>query len=135
MRRQPGTSAGPDRDPQQGYRGKVMRPPGRHAILAAVTSSYSFRAELWLYPGEAGWHFLTVPPDVAEDIREQGTAFRKAFGSVKVTAEISGHTWQTSGPDSKSGSFLLPVKKAVRAAAHVSAGDEVDVRLTVPGDG
>lgn len=97
-----------------------------------MTSSYSFRAELWLYPGEAGWHFLTVPPDVAEDLREQGTASRKAFGSVKVTAEIGGHTWQTSVfPDSKSGSFLLPVKKAVRAAAHVSAGDEVDVRLSV----
>jgi hypothetical protein len=112
-----------------------VRPDAR-AILAAVTSSYSFRAGLWLYPGEAGWHFVTVPPDVAEDIREQGTAFRKAFGSVKVTAEISGHTWQTSVfPDSKSGSFLLPVKKDVRAAAHVSAGDEVDVRLTVLGDG
>ncbi|WP_181365069.1 DUF1905 domain-containing protein [Arthrobacter sp. HMWF013] len=113
-----------------------MRPRRRHAILAAVTSSYSFRAELWLYPGEAGWHFLTVPPDVAEELREQGTAFRKAFGAVKVTAEISGHTWQTSVfPDSASGSFLLPVKKTVRAAAHVSAGDEVEVRLTVLGDG
>lgn len=101
-----------------------------------MTSSYSFRAELWLYPGEAGWHFVTVPPDVAEDIREEAAASRKAFGSVKVTAEIAGHTWQTSVfPDSRSGSFLLPVKKDIRAAAQVSAGDEVDVRLTAAGDG
>ncbi|WP_164206650.1 DUF1905 domain-containing protein [[Micrococcus luteus] ATCC 49442] len=32
-------------------------------------------------------------------------AFRKGFGSIKVTAEIAGHMWQTSVfPDSTSGS-------------------------------
>jgi hypothetical protein len=98
----------------------------------AVTSSYSFRAELWQYPGEAGWHFLTLPADVADDLREQAAAFRKGFGSVKVTAEISGHTWQTSVfPDSKSGSYVLPVKKAVRTAARIGDGDEVAVRLEI----
>lgn len=102
----------------------------------AVTSSYSFRAELWQYPGEAGWHFLTLPADVAVDLREESVAFRKGFGSVKVTAEISGHTWLTSVfPDSKSGSYLLPVKKAIRTAARISAGDEMAVRLTVQHEG
>ncbi len=97
-----------------------------------MTSSYSFRAELWQYPGEAGWHFLTLPADVADDLREQAAAFRKGFGSVKVTAEISGHTWQTSVfPDSKSGSYVLPVKRAVRTAARISDGDEVAVQLEI----
>ncbi|HEY9357899.1 MAG TPA: DUF1905 domain-containing protein [Arthrobacter sp.] len=97
-----------------------------------MTSSYSFRAELWLYPGEAGWHFLTLPADVADDLREEAAVFRKGFGSIKVTAEISGHTWQTSVfPDSRSGSYLLPVKKAVRTAARISAGDDVAVRLEI----
>ena len=98
----------------------------------AVTSSYSFRAHLWLYPGEAGWHFLTLPEVVADDLREEAAPYRKGFGSVKVTAEISGHSWQTSVfPDSKSGSYLLPVKKAIRTAARISAGDEVAVRLAI----
>ena len=97
-----------------------------------MTSSYSFRAELWLYPGEAGWHFLTVPADVSDDLREEAAVFRKGFGSIKVTAEISGHTWQTSVfPDSRSGSYLLPVKKAVRTAARISAGEDVAVRLEI----
>ncbi|WP_066289194.1 DUF1905 domain-containing protein [Arthrobacter sp. B6] len=97
-----------------------------------MTSSYFFRAELWHYPGEAGWHFLTLPAEVADDLREEAAAVRKGFGSVKVTAEISGHTWQTSVfPDSKSGSYLLPVKKAVRTAARISAGDEVVVSLVL----
>lgn len=99
-----------------------------------VTPSYVFEAELWLYPGEAGWHFLTLPPDVADDIAELD-AGNKAFGSVKVTAEIGGQTWQTSlFPDAKAGSYLLPVKKAVRAKAGITAGDRVDVRLELRPD-
>ncbi|GAB5078894.1 DUF1905 domain-containing protein [Arthrobacter sp. AD-310] len=100
-----------------------------------VTPSYVFEAELWLYPGEAGWHFLTLPPDVADDIAEQDVG-SKAFGSVKVTADIGGHSWQTSlFPDAKAGSYLLPVKKAVRTQAGISAGDRVEVRLELQPDG
>jgi hypothetical protein len=97
-----------------------------------VTTSYTFRSEVWLYPGEAGWHFVTLPVDVAEEIREATALLRKGFGSVRVTADVGGQTWQTSlFPDTQTGSYLLPVKKAVRTAARISAGDEVDVRLTV----
>lgn len=97
-----------------------------------MATSYSFRAELWLYPGEAGWHFLTLPVEVADEIREESAAFRKGFGSVKVTAQAAGQSWQTSiFPDAQSGSYLLPVKKSVRDAAHLAAGDGVEVRLTV----
>lgn len=99
-----------------------------------MTTSYLFSAELWHFPGEAGWHFITLPVDVSEEIREETAAFRKGFGSVKVTAEVGGQAWQTSiFPDSKSGSYLLPVKKAIRSAARLSAGDEVDVRLAIHG--
>lgn len=97
-----------------------------------MATSYSFRAELWLYPGEAAWHFLTLPMDVAEEIREESAAFRKGFGSVRVTAQARGQSWQTSlFPDAQSGSYLLPVKKSVRTAAHLATGEEVEVRLTV----
>lgn len=100
-----------------------------------VTPSYVFEAELWLYPGEAGWHFLTLPPDVADDIAEQDVG-NKAFGSVKVTADIGGHSWQTAlFPDANAGSYLLPVKKAVRTKAGISAGDRVEVRLELQPDG
>lgn len=104
-----------------------------------MTPSYAFTADLWLYPGEAAWHFLTLPPDVADDIADdiaqRGTG-TKAFGSVKVTAEIGNETWQTSlFPDTKAGSYLLPVKKAVRDNARIKAGDSVDVRLKLQPEG
>jgi hypothetical protein len=87
---------------------------------------------MWLYPGESAWHFITLPVDIADEIREESAGFRKGFGSVKVTADISGRQWQTSiFPDAGSGSYLLPVKKAVRTAAGITAGENVDVRLVV----
>jgi hypothetical protein len=99
-----------------------------------VAPSYVFEAELWLYPGEAGWHFLTLPPDVADDIADRDPG-NKGFGSVQVTADIGGHTWRTSlFPDKKAGSYLLPVKKPVRTKAGIRAGDCVEVRLELRPD-
>jgi hypothetical protein len=97
-----------------------------------VTESYSFKAELWLYPGEAGWRFLTLPAEVADDVRIQTAGASKAFGSIKVTAVAGGHSWQTSlFRDNKSGSYHLPIKKVIRDKARISEGDEVAIRLTI----
>ena len=96
-----------------------------------MTPSYVFEAELWLHPGDAAWHFLTLPADIADEIAETSES-PKAFGSVKVLAEVNGHAWQTSlFPDSRSASYLLPVKKAIRDKARLRAGDSVQVRLDV----
>ncbi|MDI3210990.1 DUF1905 domain-containing protein [Arthrobacter sp. AL12] len=98
--------------------------------------SYAFTATLWHYPGEAGWHFLTLPEELAAEIREDTVALRRGFGSVKITAKVSGHSWSTSlFPDSKSGTYLLPVKRAIRTAAGLEAGDRVAVHLEVPDSG
>lgn len=43
---------------------------------------------------------------------------------------VGGTTWRTSlFPDTKRATYLLPVKRAVRAAERIDVGDLVDVRL------
>jgi hypothetical protein len=92
--------------------------------------SFQFSAPLWQYPGESGWHFISVPPEISDDIAHLTAATRHGFGSVRVTATIGNTTWQTSVfPDSKSGTYLLPVKKPVRTAEQLTAGLEVETRL------
>ncbi len=89
----------------------------------------TFDGELWHSDGPGGWHFLTLPLPVADEIRDQAPAGR-GFGSRRVTATLGGSTWSTSVfPDARSGSFLLPVKQAVRRANDVEAGDVVRVVL------
>jgi hypothetical protein len=92
-------------------------------------SFFEFTSELWIYPGEAGWHFVTLPTDVADAIDET-VGERAGFGSIPVEATIGASTWKTSlFPDKQSASFVLPVKKAVRQRELLEVDAPVLVRL------
>jgi hypothetical protein len=53
---------------------------------------------------------------------------------VRVEAALGGSRWRTSlFPDRTSGSYLLPVKKAVRDREGIDDGDTVTVRLETTG--
>jgi hypothetical protein len=92
--------------------------------------THRFSSTLWLYNGKAAWHFITLPEDVADEIEAASTATTRGFGSVRVTATIGDTTWATSlFPDNAAQSYLLPVKKPVRTAERLTAGDEVAVVL------
>jgi hypothetical protein len=94
--------------------------------------AYRFRSELWEWPGKAAWHFVTLPEDVTDDIDERMAGDKRGFGSVRVEVTIGTSTWRTSVfPDTKVGSFILPVKKQVRAAEGLEDGAPVDVELEV----
>jgi len=100
-----------------------------------VSRTVSFAGELFLW-SEGSWHFVRLPEDAAEEVRDAVDdlwhAPPRGFGSVKVRARIGETTWETSVfPEKDSGSFVLPVKKAVRDAEGVTADDLVRVELEV----
>lgn len=93
---------------------------------------FDFVAQLWRYPGEDGWHFVSLPPEVSADIEDLTDGNRRGFGSVRVSVAVGASSWKTSVfPDKKAGTFLLPMKKAVRTAEHLVEGDDVPVRLEI----
>jgi hypothetical protein len=95
-----------------------------------VVNTFEFSAELWRYTGKAAWYFVTLPHDVADDIDEITGDTRRGFGSVRVEVTVGSSTWNTSiFPDTKSESFVLPVKKAVRVAEDLDEGARFEVRL------
>ncbi len=92
--------------------------------------TYRFEAELWIHIGENPWYFVTLPPDQADEIDEITAATRRGFGSSRVTVTIGQTTWSTSiFPDTKRHSYVLPIKKQVRTAEHLEAGQSVTVTL------
>lgn len=102
-----------------------------------MADGFTFTAPLWRWTARkesadsGSWCFVTLPPDLADEVRERSGEPR-GFGSVRVHVEAAGHEWDTSVfPDSGSGSFVLPVKKAVRVAADVTEGDELTVTLAL----
>ncbi|MDR7252929.1 hypothetical protein J2X46_001914 [Nocardioides sp. BE266] len=99
--------------------------------------SFTFTAPLWRWTAreesaDAGaWSFVTLPLEVADEIRQRSGEPR-GFGSVRVHVEAAGKAWDTSVfPDAGSGSFVLPVKKAIRVAADVEEGDDLTVTLSL----
>ena len=102
-----------------------------------MADRFTFTAPLWRWTARqesedtGAWCFVTLPSDVVDEVRQR-SAEPRGFGSVRVRAQVGDTTWDTSVfPDSASEGFVLPVKKAVRAAAGVDEGDELTVTLSV----
>jgi hypothetical protein len=92
---------------------------------------YRFEAEVWIHRGTGPWHFVTVPPEISDEIRIRTAQARRGFGSVRVRVAIGESRWETSlfpaGPEG----YVLPLKKAIRDAGGLAAGDRVAVAIEV----
>ena len=92
---------------------------------------WDFNAEVWLWKADAAWHFITVPEEAADEIEDMAVN-RSGFGSVRVEVAIGSTTWRTSlFPSKEVGSFILPIKKAVRVAEGLEVGDACSVHLRI----
>ncbi len=95
-----------------------------------MNPSFSFSTKVWRYPGHAAWHFVTLPNEVAAEIREIVGTSTRGFGSVRVKVSVGSSTWKTSiFPDAKTKSFLLPIKQEVRKAENIHENNSLDVHL------
>lgn len=85
----------------------------------------------WQARTDASWFFVDLPGDVSEMVREmQDPALARGFGSVRVRVSIGGSTWTTSiFPSSGTGSYVLPLKRAVREAEGLDEGGIARARV------
>ena len=94
--------------------------------------NYTFKSTLWIYPGNAAWHFITLPKQYSNEIHSITKDIARGFGSVKVKVRIGAEIWNTSVfPDKSSGCYILPIKKEIRRNCSLQAGDEVEVSISV----
>ncbi|AUX79691.1 MULTISPECIES: DUF1905 domain-containing protein [Sinorhizobium] len=95
---------------------------------------FEFDGELWLYPGKGGWHFVTLPAEIARQIKFLAERGKRGWGSEAVIARTGKTDWTTSiFPDKASGSFLLPVKAEVRQREKLAAGQTMRIKLSLDG--
>jgi hypothetical protein len=90
--------------------------------------AWTFDAELWVSQSVGSWVFLTLPDEVSDDVRLLSGP-PTGFGSVRVEVSVGDQTWRTSVFPERSGSYVLPVKAAVRRAEGLEPGDRVKVTL------
>jgi hypothetical protein len=89
-----------------------------------------FSAVVFEWRGPAPYHFLAVPEDEADQIRETASAVTYGWGMIPVRGRI-GETDFTTSLWPQAGGYVVPIKDAVRRPERLELGDEVTVRLMI----
>jgi hypothetical protein len=89
-----------------------------------------FTASVFEWRGPAPYHFLAVPDDEADQIRETAALVTYGWGMIPVRGRI-GSTEFTTSLWPKDGGYVVPIKDAVRKPEGLELGDEIAVRLTI----
>lgn len=93
---------------------------------------YSFSGNIWQYDGPNGWYFVSLPQDIAKEIRENLKWQEEGWGRLKASAEIGTYEWKTAiWFDTKQNTYLLPLKADVRAKCKLGKGQEINVTVLV----
>ena len=98
------------------------------------SATYEFTATLWRWGAatKGSWYFVSLPEHVADEIEERFGRSAAGFGSVRVEVTVGETTWHTSiFPSNEERTYVLPVKKAVRAAESLDPDSSAGFALTV----
>ena len=88
-----------------------------------MTAEFSFTGTVVEWRGPAPFYFLTVPVDDAAEIKDAARGL-EYWGQVAVVVRV-GDTEFTTALFPKDGSYLVPLKDAVRKAEGIDAGEEL----------
>jgi hypothetical protein len=95
-------------------------------------ATYKVKSKVVPYPGMAAWYFAYLEKKQADIIRAKHATKKAGFGSIRVTVRLGKTIWKTSiFPDKQSGAYVLPLKKEIRRAEQIDAGDTVNFTLEI----
>lgn len=89
---------------------------------------FSFSGTVWEWRGPAPYHFVSVPMEIAREIKELASAVTYGWGMIPVAGRI-GNTSFTTSLWAKNGTYAVPLKDVVRKSEGISLGDEIAVEL------
>ena len=97
-------------------------------------SNYKIKGKIWCggYDSAALWHFVTVPKKETAQIKKDFGALSRGWQSLPVEVTVGKTTWQTSiFLDSKTQTYVLPIKAKVRQQEQAHEGDTVTLRFKI----
>ncbi|HXQ12623.1 MAG TPA: DUF1905 domain-containing protein [Caulobacteraceae bacterium] len=99
--------------------------PGGEALL-----QISFEASVIYWRGPAPFFYAPIPAEHVEEVRRAARIATYGWGCVPVEAEVGGVAF-TTALFPKDGTYLLPLKVAVRRKANITAGDLIVADMTI----
>jgi hypothetical protein len=91
---------------------------------------FTFDAEVISWRGPSPYFYAPLPVTAAHDIRKAAKLVSYGWGVIPVAASIGGVSFTTS-LFPKDGTYLLPLKDAVRRPTGITAGDKIRVELAL----
>jgi hypothetical protein len=108
----------------------MLRQEWSKAIMSQ--NVFKLRSKIFLYPGMAGWHFIAVPKQQSEIIKKRFGTLKRGWGSLPVAVLLGKASWKTSiFPDTKAGTYLLPLRAQIRKKEGLSAKDAVSFSIEI----
>lgn len=93
---------------------------------------FETNARLWEYTGDGSWHFVSINKKLSSYIRNNYSFYKRGFGSLPVEVQMGDTIWKTSiFPDSKTKTYLLPIKKKVRINESLKKSNNVGFRFKI----
>lgn len=89
-----------------------------------------FKAGIIEWRGPAPFFYAPLPPAEAEAVRSIAKRVTYGWGVIPVEASIGGTNFTTS-LFPRDGTYLLPLKAAIRRTAGITAGDAIEIDMTV----
>ena len=97
-----------------------------------MTAKYKITSKVSVYSGISAWRFAHVDRVQSEKIRRKHALKKRGFGSIPVSVKLGKTVWKTSiFPEKLSGTYLLPLKVAVRLAEDIGDDDTVTFTLEI----
>ncbi len=89
---------------------------------------YEFTATPWI----SGWLFISMPEEMASEIRGQLKWQEEGWGRMKARAKIGSSEWETAiWFDTKHKTYILPLKAEVRKREKIEVGKAVKATVWV----
>lgn len=93
---------------------------------------YEFSSQVWKHSGSAAWYFISLPEDLANEIRQNLKWQEEGWGRLKAIAKVGTSEWHTAiWFDTKRNTYILPIKAAIRTKEHIENGDVREVIIWV----
>jgi hypothetical protein len=93
---------------------------------------FAFSAKAWQHTSPGSWYFVSLPEELAQEIRKGLKSEEEGWGRLKAKAKIGNSEWKTAiWFDTKRNTYLLPLKAEIRKKEHIEVGKNVETIIWV----
>ena len=91
---------------------------------------FRFETQVIYWRGPSPFFYAPIPPQHVEELRQVSKIVTYGWGMIPVEAQIGDVVFNTA-LFPKDGTYLLPLKAAVRRKTNITAGDLIAVDMTI----